>query len=131
MIDKEMLINEAIKARLEAYVPYSGYAVGAAVLSKDGQVFRGCNIENSAYGCTMCAERVALFKARSEGVTDFIALAIVVDALSLPMPCGQCRQVMTELAPQMSVIVANLKGDSKEYSLTELLPYAFSQKNLK
>lgn len=131
MIDKKLLINEAITAREHAYAPYSGYAVGAALLTKEGQIFGGCNIENSAYGATMCAERVALYKARSEGFKDFVALAIVVDASVLPMPCGTCRQVMAELGSDMWVIVANVSGVSKEYMVSDLLPYAFSQENIK
>lgn len=131
MIDNQFLINAATQARSNAYAPYSGYAVGAALLTEDGQVFTGCNIENSAYGSTMCAERVALFKARSEGYQAFTAMAIVVDAIALPMPCGSCRQVMAELAPNIVVIVANISGDRKEYKVADLLPYAFTQKNFK
>jgi len=125
------LIDEAKKAREYAYVPYSKFKVGAALLTKDGKVYRGCNIENAAYSVCNCAERTALFKAYSEGDTEFVALAVVADTARPVPPCGACRQVIFELCPSdMKVILANLKGDIAELTVKELLPKAFSAEDL-
>lgn len=125
------LIEEAKKAREYAYVPYSKFKVGAALLTKDGKVYRGCNIENAAYSMCNCAERTALFKAYSEGDTEFVALAVIVDAPRPVPPCGACRQVIFELCPSdMKVILANLNGDIAELTVKELLPKAFSAEDL-
>jgi cytidine deaminase len=125
------LIEEAIKAREYAYVPYSKFKVGAALLTKEGKVYRGCNIENAAYSMCNCAERTALFKAYSEGDTEYTALAVVADSPRPVPPCGACRQVISELCPpEMKVVLTNLKGDITELTVKELLPGAFSAEDL-
>jgi len=131
-MDEKRLIEEAFKARNYAYVPYSNFQVGAALLAKDGKVFRGCNIENASYGMTNCAERTALFKAYSEGVTQFDSLIVVADTDGPVSPCGACRQVISELCDaEMEVILTNLKGDIQRISVKDLLPGAFSPDDLK
>lgn len=119
----EMLLEHAIAAREFAYAPYSGYRVGAALLSEDGQVFTGCNIENAAYGNTMCAERTALFKAVSEGVRHFTKIAIAGNG-SAPFPCGACRQSLNEFAPKLEVLVT-WDGHVRKTTLEALLPEGF------
>ena len=118
------LFQAAVKARENAYIPYSHFGVGAAVRAKDGRIFTGCNIENASYGLTVCAERNAIFAAVKEGVREFAALCVTADTHAPVPPCGACRQVMAEF--QIPVIyLTNLKGDVKETSLEELLPYSF------
>ncbi|MEK5334946.1 cytidine deaminase [Bacillus sp. FSL M8-0166] len=130
-MNKQELISEAVKARDFAYAPYSKFKVGAALLSNDGKVYGGCNIENAAYGMCNCAERTALFKAYSEGITSFQMLAVVADTDRSVSPCGACRQVISELcAPDMPVILTNLKGHIYETTVNELLPGAFSPEDL-
>ncbi|MCM3725164.1 cytidine deaminase [Neobacillus cucumis] len=127
----EQLMEEAKKARDKAYVPYSKFGVGAAILTTDGKVYHGCNIENAAYSMCNCAERTALFKAYSEGDRDFQMMAVVADTDRPCSPCGACRQVISELCPSdMKVILTNLKGDVKELTVAELLPGAFSPEDL-
>lgn len=121
------LCNLAIEAMHHAYAPYSGYRVGAALLCADGTVYPGCNIENAAYGATICAERTAIFKAVSEGHRDFDTLVIAGRSDDYCVPCGTCRQVMMEFAPELTVICLNKKGESKKFALKELLPYGFDQ----
>jgi cytidine deaminase len=131
MLKTNELIEEAKKAREYAYVPYSKFKVGAALLTKDGKVYRGCNIENAAYSMCNCAERTALFKAYSEGDTEFAALAVIADTPRPVPPCGACRQVISELCPSdMKVILANLNGDIMELTVEELLPQAFSAEDM-
>jgi cytidine deaminase len=131
-MDEKRLMEEAVKARAFAYVPYSKFQVGAALLSTDGKVFHGCNIENAAYGMTNCAERTALFKAYSEGNTQFDSLVVVADTDRPVPPCGACRQVISELCDsEMEVILTNLKGDIQRILVKELLPGAFSPDDLK
>jgi cytidine deaminase len=128
---KELLMEEAKLAREKAYVPYSKFKVGAALLSEKGVVYRGCNIENAAYSMTNCAERTALFKAVSEGDTTFKKLVVVADTEGPISPCGACRQVISELCPKdMEVILTNLKGDVQTLTVAELLPGAFSPEDL-
>lgn len=122
------LIEQASAAREGAYVPYSHFAVGAALLTRSGQVYTGCNIENASYGLTVCAERVAVWKAVSEGETEYEAIAVVTDNTS--SPCGACRQVMAEFAPHMPVIMADLDGTRKLMTMDELLPAAFLPEHL-
>ena len=110
-----------------AYVPYSHFPVGAALECDDGAVFTGCNIENAAYGCTICAERTAIFKAVSEGHRDFVRIVIAGKSEDYCVPCGSCRQVMMEFAPEMEVICLNKKGEEKRLSIRELLPYGFDR----
>ncbi|MEH7744646.1 cytidine deaminase [Neobacillus drentensis] len=130
-MEKKDLIVEANKAREFAYVPYSNFKVGAALLSKDGQVFHGCNIENAAYSMTNCAERTALFKAYSDGITQFASLVVVADTEGPVSPCGACRQVISELCDaEMEVVLTNLKGDVQKILVKDLLPGAFSPKDL-
>lgn len=127
----EHLINEAKEARNMAYTPYSKFNVGAALLTKDGKVYKGCNIENASYSMTNCAERTALFKAISEGDKDFVAIAVIADTKRPVSPCGACRQVISELCPKdMKVILTNLQGDIQEINVEDLLPGAFSAEDL-
>jgi cytidine deaminase len=127
----EVLIEEAKKARDKAYVPYSNFPVGAALLTEDGKVYHGCNIENAAYSMCNCAERTALFKAYSEGDKKYTAMAVVADTERPVSPCGACRQVISELCPNtMKVVLTNLKGDINELTVEELLPGAFSPEDL-
>jgi cytidine deaminase len=130
-LNTEKLIEESKKAREKAYVPYSNFQVGAALLTTDGKVYHGCNIENAAYSMCNCAERTALFKAYSEGDRDFKMLAVVADTDRPCSPCGACRQVISELCPKdMKVVLTNLKGDILEVTVAELLPGAFSPEDL-
>ncbi|MCR4616878.1 MAG: cytidine deaminase [Lachnospiraceae bacterium] len=138
-IDKSLiqnLINEAFAAAGNAYCKYSGYHVGAALLTVNGKIFKGCNIENSSYGATNCAERTAIFKAVSEGERDFEAIAIVgfIDGKepdSYAYPCGICRQVMSEFCDRdFEIIVAKSVNDYKLYTLNELLPESFGADNM-
>ena len=122
---KQELLNAALSARERAYAPYSKFLVGAAVLAKSGKIYTGCNIENASYGLTVCAERNALFFAVGAGEREFIALCVVGDTEAPISPCGACRQVMAEFKVSR-IFLANLKGDVKEYTLEELLPYGFS-----
>ena len=121
------LIRAAFKARSFAYTPYSHFKVGAALLAKNGMVYTGCNIENAAYGATICAERTAIFKAVSEGHRDFDTIVIAGRSDDYCVPCGTCRQVMMEFAPDLTVICLNKKGESRKFALKELLPYGFDQ----
>ncbi|MBS4191337.1 cytidine deaminase [Bacillus sp. FJAT-49705] len=127
----EKLIEEAKIAREKAYVPYSKFKVGAALLTEDGKVYHGCNIENAAYSMCNCAERTAIFKAYSEGDKKYTAMAVVADTERPCSPCGACRQVIAELCPKdMKVILTNLKGDIQEITIEKLLPGAFSPEDL-
>lgn len=128
---KEQLLEEAKVARTYAYVPYSDFAVGAALLTEDGKIYRGCNIENAAYGMANCAERTALFKAVSEGDKNFEMIAVIADSDRPVPPCGACRQVISELCPQdMRVILTNLQQDTLETTVEKLLPGAFAPGDL-
>ena len=130
-MNKQELITEALKARDMAYAPYSKFQVGAALLTKDGKVYRGCNIENAAYSMCNCAERTALFKAVSEGDTEFQMLAVAADSPGPVSPCGACRQVISELCTKdVIVVLTNLQGQIKEMTVEELLPGAFSSEDL-
>ena len=119
------LIEEAKKAKDFAYAPYSKFNVGAAVLTKGGKVFSGCNIENATYGATNCAERTAIFNAVSSGEREFEKIAIVSSAEDLTFPCGICRQVMSEFMPEGTIVLENSKGEVLEYKVNELLPHSF------
>ena len=125
------LVALAWQAREHAFAPYSRFRVGAAVETADGQVFIGCNVESASYGMTVCAERVAIWKAISEGVRSFGPyLAIVADTEELTPPCGTCRQIIWEFCRDVTVILANLHGESQTYHIRELLPHAFDSKFL-
>ena len=127
----EQLLAQSKTARENAYVPYSKFPVGAALLAEDGTVFHGCNVENASYGLTNCAERTAIFKAVSQGVKNFKAIAIVADTEGPCAPCGACRQVIAEFCDgDMPVYLTNLKGDVQETTVRELLPGAFTPKDL-
>lgn len=121
----EDLVAQARAARERAYCPYSHFAVGAAVLTSQGQVFHGCNVENAAFAATICAERAALMSAYSAGAREIVALAVVADAPGPVSPCGTCRQVIHELAPGATVVMANLRGDQRTTTPQELLPGGF------
>lgn len=130
-VDMKDLIEQSIIARKTAYVPYSKFQVGAALLTEDGQVYQGCNIENSSFGLTNCAERTAIFKAVSEGNKKFKAIAVVADTKGPCSPCGACRQVISEFcAPDMPVYLTNLNGDVQQTTVRELLPGAFTPEDL-
>jgi cytidine deaminase len=129
MINKKELVENAVNGMNRAYTPYSNFKVGASLLLKNGSYVIGCNVENASYGLTNCAERTALFKLVSEGYSkdDVLAMAIVGNTDGPISPCGACRQVMAELLDRNTpVILANLKGDTKETTVEELLPYMFS-----
>ena len=134
MIDEKKLFLECLEASKKSYSPYSHFAVGAALLTKDGKYIHGANIENSSYPLTCCAERTCMFSAMNQGYKkeDFIALALVADTEGPTAPCGACRQVMEELLPHdIKVYMFNLKGDLKITSIEELLPFSFNGDALK
>lgn len=126
-----LLIESAIEAREKAYVPYSKFKVGAAVLTEDGTIYGGCNIENASFGATNCAERTAIFKAVSEGYKVIKAIAVVGDTTTHTYPCGICRQVIAEFAEgDMPVILVKNKEDYIVKTLQDILPGAFTKKDL-
>ena len=122
------LIREAIEARKNAYAPYSNYKVGAALITADGKIYHGCNVENAAYGSSLCAERTAIVKAVSEGDRNFSAIAVVTQ--NGGAPCGPCRQVMREFNPNLTVIISDLQGNARVFTLPHLLPESFGPENL-
>ncbi|MFN7926463.1 MAG: cytidine deaminase [Blastocatellia bacterium] len=124
----EELVEAARQAREHAHAPYSNFQVGAALECQDGRVITGCNVENSSYGLSMCAERVAIFKAISEGLHNFRRIAVIADTHTPVRPCGACRQVISDLFPQdTEVIMANLDGAMESISIHELLPAPFDR----
>lgn len=127
MINKQALVMAAMKARRWAVAPYSNFKVGAALLTKKGEIILGANVESASYGLTCCAERVALFKALTEGRKDFTAVAVVAPATGTAMPCGACRQLLAEYAPKAKVWTADSRSPRKikEFTVAELLPAAF------
>ncbi len=126
---KEQLIQSAIKASENAYAPYSNYSVGAALLCQSGEIFTGVNVENAAYPSSLCAERVAITKAISEGHQNFVLLAVVT--LQGGMPCGACRQVISEFSNDLPILVGDFEGNIlQETSIQTLLPYSFGAKDL-
>lgn len=126
----EELIEKAREGMGHAYAPYSHFQVGAALLCRDGTVFTGCNMENASYGATVCAERTAIGKAVSEGYREFEKLAVVCSAGTYAAPCGICRQVMMEFMPEGSVVLQDKDRGIAEYPVRELLPAAFTGKDL-
>lgn len=136
LMSPKSLLELAIEARKGSYSPYSNFKVGAALLTRSGKVYTGCNIENAAFSPTVCAERVAIFKAISEGERDFVAIAVVGGASEDPdpsvAPCGVCRQVMAEFCDADSFKIYLIKSESEHFELTlkELLPYGFGRENL-
>jgi len=125
------LIRAAAKARLNARAAHSGFKVGAAVETRKGKIFTGCNIENATYGLTVCAERVAIWKALSEGESEFRRIAIVADSDVLTPPCGACRQIIWEYCGDIEVLLANLEGKRARHRLRELLPHPFDTRFLR
>jgi cytidine deaminase len=128
--DLRELTRLARAARKHAFAPYSKFRVGAALQLRDGSIVTGCNIENATYGLTLCAERVAIFKAMSEGERDFAALAVVADSPRLSAPCGACRQIIWELCGDLWIRLSDLKGKSRQLRMAELLPHPFDRRNL-
>jgi cytidine deaminase len=125
------LIEAATDVRERAYAPYSNFKVGAAVETEDGDIYTGCNVESASYGLTVCAERVAIWKGISRGVTKFGRIAVVVDTEELTPPCGVCRQIIWEFCGDVPVILSNLHGKTETIQMGELLPRAFDSKFLK
>lgn len=130
MSEYAALIAAARAARENAHAPYSNFRVGAALRAASGRVFGGCNVENATYGLTVCAERVAIFKALSEGERGFDAIAVVTDADKLTPPCGACRQLIWEFCGDVPVIIANLKGAVEVHRMSALFPKPFDASNL-
>lgn len=128
---KNELIEAAKKARENSHAPYSKFRVGAAVRAKDGKIYTGCNIETASFSPTICAERVAIWKAVSEGESEFTEIAVVADTEELTPPCGVCRQIIWEFCGDIPVIFANLQGKDEIIPMRELLPRAFDTKFLK
>ena len=128
--DLRELVRLARRARRAAHAPFSGFKVGAALRTRAGEIVTGCNIENATYGLTLCAERVAVFKAVSEGLRRFDAVAVVADAARLAAPCGPCRQILWEVCGDVWVHLENLAGRSRTLRLAELLPLPFDRRNL-
>lgn len=124
-MDLEALKNAALEARLRAHAPFSSFQVGAAIEAQDGRIFGGCNVENSSYGLTMCAERTAIYRAVAEGARRFTRIAVVADTETLTPPCGACRQVLWDLCGDLEVILFNLRGQTETCRLRDLLPRAF------
>ena len=126
-IDKQRLVRAEARARERAVAPYSKFKVGAALLTKDGEIISGANVESASYGLTCCAERVALFSALTSGRRNFVAVAVVARAPGGPMPCGACRQLLAEYAPGAKVLVADSRALNKirEFPVRKLLPWAF------
>jgi cytidine deaminase len=124
----KQLLQQAIEAREYAYAPYSNYKVGAALLTTDGKIYRGCNIESASYTPSNCAERTAIFKAISEGDREFAAIAVVTE--NGGAPCGVCRQVMREFAPNLTIIIGDVQGNYQILTLPDLLPHSFGPENL-
>jgi len=128
--EKDLLVEAAKQARENAHAPYSNFRVGAALRSTSGRIFAGCNVENATYGLTMCAERVAIFKAVSEGERGFSAIAVVTDTELLTPPCGACRQLIWEFCGDIPVSMANLTGKMEVMQMRELFPRPFDDSSL-
>jgi cytidine deaminase len=128
--DADRLVEAARAARLHAHAPFSKFRVGAALEAADGTIITGCNIENATYGLTLCAERVAMFKAVSEGHREFRRIAVVADTSSPTSPCGPCRQILWEFAGDLEVILANLREETGRHHMRDLLPVPFDARLL-
>jgi len=124
------LMSVAMEARKQAHAPFSNFKVGAALEAEDGRIFTGCNIENASYGLTMCAERVAMFKAVSEGARRFRRIAVATGAAKLTPPCGACRQILWEFGGDLLVELGNENGQTETLQMRDLLPKAFDSRNL-
>ena len=127
----EELIRSAKAVREHAHAPYSHFKVGAALRSQDGRIFTGCNVENATYGLTVCAERVAIFKAVSEGVTKFTHIVVVAATDTLTPPCGACRQIIWEFCGNIPVTLTNLEGKVEHFQMSDLFPRPFDLNYLK
>ena len=125
MSDSDALVAAARAARERAVAPYSGFKVGAALLTKDGRIYGGCNVENASYGLTVCAERVALLKALSEGERTFAMIAVVADTIKPTPPCGPCRQLLWEYCGDIPVVMAHLTAVTARHQMRDLLPLPF------
>jgi len=130
-VDHKTLVDTARQARGRAFAPYSNFKVGAALETADGTIVTGCNIENSTYGLTLCAERVAVFKAVSEGHRTFVRIAVVADTREPTPPCGPCRQILWEFCGDIEIILANLTDEEGRYQLKDLLPLPFDARLLR
>ena len=126
----KQLREQAARAMERAYAPYSNFRVGAALLTSDGSVFEGCNVENASFPAGSCAERVAVGSAIARGLRDFVALAVVTESTEPTPPCGVCRQVLMEFAPELPVLSATLGGAEARWSVSDLLPHAFTPTSL-
>jgi cytidine deaminase len=126
----EQLIETAKTARLQSIAPFSNFLVGAAVKTEAGKVYTGCNVESASYGLTVCAERVAIWKALSEGERKFTELAVVADTETLTPPCGTCRQIIHEFCGDATIVLANLRGETETCTIDKLLPRAFDARFL-
>jgi cytidine deaminase len=124
------LIARAIKAREHALAPYSHFKVGAAIRARSGKIYEGCNVENASYGLTVCAERLALLKALSEGEREFTDIAVVTDAASLTPPCGPCRQLIWEYCGDIPIDLHSTRGLDQHYRMSDLFPHPFDASNL-
>ena len=131
MADSDALVRAARAAREKAVAPFSKFKVGAALLTKDGKTYGGCNVENASYGLTVCAERVALLKALSEGEREFQMIAVVADTTSPTPPCGPCRQLLWEYCGDIPVVMANLTTVTGQHQMRELLPLPFDARLLR
>lgn len=130
-VQKQLWIQKANEMLTKAYVPYSHFPVGVALVTTDGKIYSGCNIENASYGLSNCAERTAIFKAISEGEREFSYLVITGDTDGPIAPCGACRQVIAEFCPStMPILLTNKKGDQMETTIASLLPGAFTPEDL-
>lgn len=130
MSEFDSLISAAKSARANAHAPFSKFKVGAALRTSSGKIFGGCNVENATYGLTVCAERVAIFKAVSEGERKFDAIAVVTDTDALTPPCGACRQLIWEFCGDVPVVMSNLQGKVEELRMSQLFPKPFDSSNL-
>lgn len=130
MVDRDALVNAARAARENAVARFSGFKVGAALQTADGTIVTGCNIENATYGLTVCAERVAMFKALSEGHREFVAVAVVADTHDPTPPCGACRQILWEFGGDLEVFLANLADHKGTFRMKDLLPLPFDARLL-
>lgn len=128
--DLQKLVELAKDAREKARAPFSNFKVGAVLLAEDGEIFTGCNIENASYGLTMCAERVAIFKAISEGANEFQKIVVIADTDELTPPCGACRQIIWEFCGNVEIVLTNLSGKTETIRMSELFPKAFDSKFL-
>lgn len=128
----EAAVQAALQARENAFAPFSKFRVGAAVVLRDGSIVSGCNVENASYGLTICAERVAVFKAISEGARpgDFSLVVVATNAAVLTPPCGACRQILWEFCGDVPVVLVNVQGERREFAMKDLLPEAFDASNL-